>query len=129
MICSGKVLTINGYKNINDLKINDSIIDYNFNNILVTDIIKKETDKYIKFNNDVELSIDTIFNSAFGKNTIDNISKENIIYIYDINRVLNEYHYEIINEKKQVYDIKTLNNKKFNVFVDGINIFLGENNA
>nr|DAZ50569.1 MAG TPA: hypothetical protein [Caudoviricetes sp.] len=120
MIIKGKILTEQGMVSIEFLEVGMKIIDKNSRLVEVLSIKKDRSKINLVFENGAVVSADSIFNTIYGKDAFENVSRNKTMFIKDINSVIHEYKFQV--QKYETYGYSILLKNKCDVFVDDINI-------
>lgn len=120
MIIKGKILTEQGKFPIEFLKAGMKIISRNNKLVEILEVMKDQSKINIVFENGAVFSADSIFNTIYGKDTFENVSRDKTMFIKDINSVIHEYKFQV--QKYETYGYSILLKNKCDVFVDDINI-------
>lgn len=120
MIIKGKILTEQGKFTIEFLKAGMKIISRNNKLVEILEVMKDQSKINIVFENGAVFSADSIFNTIYGKDTFENVSRDKTMFIKDINSVIHEYKFQV--QKYKTYGYSILLKNKCDVFVDDINI-------
>lgn len=120
MIIKGKILTEQGKFPIEFLKAGMKIISRNNKLVEILEVMKDQSKINIVFENGAVFSADSIFNTIYGKDTFENVSRDKTMFIKDINSVIHEYKFQVQKYETNGYSILLKN--KCDVFVDDINI-------
>lgn len=120
MIIKGKILTEQGKLPIEFLKAGMKIISRNNKLVEILEVMKDQSKINIVFENGAVFSADSIFNTIYGKDTFENVSRDKTMFIKDINSVIHEYKFQV--QEYETYGYSILLKNKCDVFVDDINI-------